>query len=334
MRGHTKPSGHTAHSKRRSPTEILHARMPPDAGEAGHGPKSDTHRDCGNYEKHGESRLRASASRTVNRPRTTTGHMRRSRVPLAVVLLPSLRSIRFCRPARARPASGRRDLKPHFPRWRAAGARPCPVREARNVDDGTTVRKTRAAGSIGPYHFAYARGLPQPLRFNMPAGPDETDDVALQLSREEAIAIMRSGLGEYELRLVTSFCAPIYWVVGRKPDRSPIARNGTAFFLDPGPGVFGVTASHVIRGWTPVAGNSKLRRSGVQPLPPRRPPGFIERAFLRWSRPGRSGCTKSSTTASGSSADATAIRYACSLAEATTGPAGCHGSRKRSPSSG
>jgi len=97
MRGHTKPSGHTAHSKRRNPTEILHARMPPDAGEAGHGPKSDPHTDCGNYERHGESRLRASASRTVNRPRTTTGHMRRSRASLAVVLLPSLRSIGFGR---------------------------------------------------------------------------------------------------------------------------------------------------------------------------------------------------------------------------------------------
>jgi hypothetical protein len=94
----------------------------------------------------------------------------------------------------------------------------------------------------------------------MPAGPDETDDVALQLSREEAIAIMRNGLGEYELRLVTSFCAPIYWVVGRKPDRSPIARNGTAFFLNPGSGVFGVTACHVIRGWT------RDRRDGAGPL--------------------------------------------------------------------
>jgi hypothetical protein len=71
MRGHTKPSEHAAHSKRRSPTEILHARMPPDAGEAGHGPKSDTHANCGNYEKHGKSRLRASAPWTVNRLRAT-----------------------------------------------------------------------------------------------------------------------------------------------------------------------------------------------------------------------------------------------------------------------
>jgi hypothetical protein len=83
----------------------------------------------------------------------------------------------------------------------------------------------------------------------MSTGSESTDDIARQLSEEEAIAIMRNGLGEYELKLVTSFCAPIYWVTRRRADRSPIARNGTAFFLDPGPGVFGVTACHVINGW-------------------------------------------------------------------------------------
>jgi hypothetical protein len=83
----------------------------------------------------------------------------------------------------------------------------------------------------------------------MSTGSESTDDIARQLSKEEAIAIMRNGLGEYELKLVTSFCAPIYWVTRRRADRSPIARNGTAFFLDPGPGVFGVTACHVINGW-------------------------------------------------------------------------------------
>ena len=33
-----------------------------------------------------------------------------------------------------------------------------------------------------------------------------------QLSREEAIAIMKGGLGDAELALVASFCAPLYWV--------------------------------------------------------------------------------------------------------------------------
>ena len=49
----------------------------------------------------------------------------------------------------------------------------------------------------------------------------------------------------------------------------------------------------------------------------------LSRAFLRpptWSRPGRSGCTRSSTMASASSADATAIACACSRGVATIGP--------------
>ena len=65
MRGHTahpKPSGHTAHSSRRSRTAVLHTRMPADAGEAGHGPKSDAHANCGNNEKYGKGRLWAPAS--------------------------------------------------------------------------------------------------------------------------------------------------------------------------------------------------------------------------------------------------------------------------------
>jgi len=55
--------------------------------------------------------------------------------------------------------------------------------------------------------------------------------------------------GEAELELAGSFCAPLYWVVGRLPDGSPIARNGTAFFLNAGQGVFGVTACHVEPIW-------------------------------------------------------------------------------------
>lgn len=105
------------------------------------------------------------------------------------------------------------------------------------------------------------------LRYNSPtgviglqSGTDESDDIAPQLSKEEAIAIMRNGLGEFELNNVTSFCAPIYWVIGRKADGTPIARNGTAFFLDAGHGVFGVTACHVIHGWI------RDRRAGAGPL--------------------------------------------------------------------
>lgn len=43
----------------------------------------------------------------------------------------------------------------------------------------------------------------------MPTGPNDVDDIAPQLSKEEAIAIMRNGLGEFELKNVTSFCADL-----------------------------------------------------------------------------------------------------------------------------
>jgi hypothetical protein len=83
----------------------------------------------------------------------------------------------------------------------------------------------------------------------MPVGSSDTDDITPQLSREEAIAIMRNGLGDAELALITSFCAPLYWVVGRDTNGNPIARNGTVFFLDAGEGAFAITACHVIHGW-------------------------------------------------------------------------------------
>jgi hypothetical protein len=77
---------------------------------------------------------------------------------------------------------------------------------------------------------------------------DDTEDISAQLSIEEAKAIMRGGLGKAELELVTSFCAPLYWVI-RSEQGAAGTRNGTSFFLDAGRGVFGVTASHVIEGW-------------------------------------------------------------------------------------
>jgi hypothetical protein len=68
-----------------------------------------------------------------------------------------------------------------------------------------------------------------------------------QLSREEGEAIMRGGLGRFELELVTSFCAPLYCAM-RDGSGNICSRNGTAFFLDAGNGLFGVTAAHVIDG--------------------------------------------------------------------------------------
>lgn len=78
--------------------------------------------------------------------------------------------------------------------------------------------------------------------------------VERQLTKEEAKAIMKGGLGRYELELVTSFCAPLFWVV-RAADGSVTCRNGTAFFLEAGSGPFAVTAAHVVAGWAASKAN-------------------------------------------------------------------------------
>jgi hypothetical protein len=85
-----------------------------------------------------------------------------------------------------------------------------------------------------------------------------------QLSIDEAKAIMAGGLGDYELELVTSYCAPLYWAA-RDEDGSFGSHNGTAFFLDAGEGLFAVTACHVVDGWnasraTEDAGPLRLAR--------------------------------------------------------------------------
>jgi hypothetical protein len=79
------------------------------------------------------------------------------------------------------------------------------------------------------------------------------------LTREEAIAIMRGGLGEAELALVASFCAPLYWV-NPIDVRQIEVKNGSAFFLDAGTGPFWVTSYHVIRKW------QEHRTNGCGPL--------------------------------------------------------------------
>lgn len=68
-----------------------------------------------------------------------------------------------------------------------------------------------------------------------------------QLTEAEARAIMSGGLGQAELEFVTSISSPLYWT--RHTGAEITTRNGTAFFLDAGEGVFGVTAAHVIEGW-------------------------------------------------------------------------------------
>lgn len=68
-----------------------------------------------------------------------------------------------------------------------------------------------------------------------------------QLDEAEARRVMAGGLGRAELEFATSVCAPLYWIM-READGQVRVRNGTAFFLDAGRGVFGVTAAHVLAG--------------------------------------------------------------------------------------
>ncbi|MEQ1492404.1 MAG: hypothetical protein ABL932_17815 [Terricaulis sp.] len=66
------------------------------------------------------------------------------------------------------------------------------------------------------------------------------------VTEAEARAIMASGLGKVELELAVSYSAPLYWIM--RDDAGGLrARNGTAFFLNTGDAVFGVTACHVLR---------------------------------------------------------------------------------------
>jgi hypothetical protein len=90
----------------------------------------------------------------------------------------------------------------------------------------------------------------------------DDDEQPPPLSREEAIAIMKGGLGEAELALAASFCAPLYWI-NRIDFRLIEVRNGSAFFLDAGKGPFGVTAYHVVKKWQQHReGGSGLLRLG------------------------------------------------------------------------
>ena len=88
--------------------------------------------------------------------------------------------------------------------------------------------------------------------------------LAEQLSIEEGRAIMQRGLGKFELELVTSFCTSLYCAM-RQQNGEVSSRNGTAFFLNAGEGIFGVTAAHVIDAlcdFQRTAGAGPLRLAG------------------------------------------------------------------------
>jgi hypothetical protein len=63
--------------------------------------------------------------------------------------------------------------------------------------------------------------------------------------KDESDLPLKKGLGKAELEFVASLTTPLYWVLREGEKR---VRNGSAFFLDAGGGLFGVTAAHVIRG--------------------------------------------------------------------------------------
>lgn len=79
---------------------------------------------------------------------------------------------------------------------------------------------------------------------------------------EEAKAIMRRGLGKAELEFIASLTAPFAWVI-RLPDHNYAAKNGSAFFLDTGSRLFGVTAAHVVSKWRSDLAKQKVVASFI-----------------------------------------------------------------------
>ena len=63
--------------------------------------------------------------------------------------------------------------------------------------------------------------------------------------KREAIALIRAGLGEAEIRIAGSYTAPLFWIL-RSCDGREMAKGGSAFFVDTGERILAVTASHVV----------------------------------------------------------------------------------------
>jgi hypothetical protein len=63
---------------------------------------------------------------------------------------------------------------------------------------------------------------------------------------EEAIAVIRGGLGKAELEFVSSLTAPFFWILRDSSTGKEQMKNGSVFFLDAGRGPFAVTAAHVV----------------------------------------------------------------------------------------
>jgi hypothetical protein len=62
-------------------------------------------------------------------------------------------------------------------------------------------------------------------------------------SRDEAVALLQSGLAEYELGLVAGITAPIFWAC--EINSVYVTKNGSCFFANCGRGPLMVTAAHI-----------------------------------------------------------------------------------------
>jgi hypothetical protein len=84
---------------------------------------------------------------------------------------------------------------------------------------------------------------PTPSRAGMiPLGTKITD-----ANRAEALRVFAAGLGNAEVEMIVGFALPFFWLVHSAEGQTP--KSGTAFFLNIGKEVFGVTAAHVINAY-------------------------------------------------------------------------------------
>ena len=74
---------------------------------------------------------------------------------------------------------------------------------------------------------------------------DSTDAEPNDAQKQEAIALIRAGLGEAEIRIAASYTTPFFWTL-RKSNGDEMMKGGSAFFIDTGECVFAITASHVV----------------------------------------------------------------------------------------
>lgn len=99
------------------------------------------------------------------------------------------------------------------------------------------------SGTLRELRLASASGFMKNDRAN-----DDAATADCQPSREEAIALLKGGLGEALVNAAANYVMPIYWVAAQD-GRPHIPGNGSAFLLDAGQGPFLVTAGHVFEGY-------------------------------------------------------------------------------------